>query len=91
MTGAYLMTKTDNGHEPVEVEYLSKEERRRHLKSRNPEEVMRWMDLMCEKIVEAETLLTELENEGLITRRDAPLDDSNLGGCSTAPDNLGKD
>lgn len=70
MTGAYLRSKTANGYEPVEVEHLSPEERRRHLMARDPEEVMRWMDMLCENIVQVETLLKKLEADGVLIRKD---------------------
>lgn len=68
MTGAYLRTKTENGFDSIEVEHLTPEERRRHLKARDPEEIMRWMDLLCEKLVETEKMLIELETDGIIIR-----------------------
>lgn len=68
MTDAYLRTKTDQGWDSVEVEYLSPAERRRILESRSPEELMRWMDLMCEKLVEAEKLLQSLAEDGLLEK-----------------------
>jgi len=58
MTGAFLRQKRENGYENIEVEHLTPEERRRHLKDRDPEEVMRWMDLMCETLVEVENLIS---------------------------------
>lgn len=71
MTGAYLRSKTETGSEPVEVEHLSPEERRRHLKDRDPEEVMRWMDMLCKKLVETEELMLQLESEGILVRKQA--------------------
>lgn len=69
MTGAYLRAKRDEGWKPIEVEHLTAEERREHLMSRDPAEVMRWMDLLCEKLVEVEKLLGELEADGVLERR----------------------
>ena len=69
MTGAYLRTKTENGFESIEVEHLTPEARRQHLKARDPEEVMRWMDILCDKIVETEKLLSELEADGVISKQ----------------------
>ena len=63
-----MRAKTEKGYEPIEVEHLTPEERRRHLQSRPPEEVMRWMDLLCEEIVKVEKLLKELEADGTITK-----------------------
>lgn len=64
MTGAYLRTKTAHGWESVEVEHLSPEERRRLLQDRDPVELMRWMDLLCDKLVEAESLILGIYREG---------------------------
>jgi hypothetical protein len=63
MTGAYLMTKTAHGYQPVEVEHLTPAERRHHLQDRDPEEVMRWLDLLCEQIVELEKLLATRQRQ----------------------------
>jgi hypothetical protein len=72
MTGAYLFSRKPDGSrgEPKEVEHLTPEDRRHHLKDRDPEEVMRWMDAVCEKLVEAEQLFNELVADGILAKVD---------------------
>lgn len=68
MTGAYLRVKRNDKWENIEVEHLTKEERTELFINREPVELLRWMDLLCEKVVMCETLLTELERDGVIER-----------------------
>lgn len=56
MTGAYLFDENKN---PTEVEFLSSERRKELFMSRDREEVLRWLDLVCEHLVVAEKLLIE--------------------------------
>lgn len=57
MTGIYMTGCTKNGYGAIEVEYLTLEERRRQLTSSDSESLMRWIDLLCNTIVQAETLM----------------------------------
>ncbi len=50
MTGAYLRVKRNSCWENVEVEHLTTEEREAILGSREPAEIMRWLDLVCRKL-----------------------------------------
>lgn len=52
MTGAYLRVERQGKFYPIEVEFLTPEERRKLLVGRSEEELMRWMDMLCETIVE---------------------------------------
>lgn len=70
MTGAFLRAKRDGAFKPVEVEHLTKDERIEQFKDRSNEEILRWMDMLCEKIVETETLLNSLVEEGILKRGD---------------------
>lgn len=54
MTGAYLRVKRDGKWQPIEVEHLTKEERRGVFQGRDFEELMRWMDGLCDAIKETE-------------------------------------
>lgn len=54
MTGAYLRTKRDGKWESIEVEHLTPVERRVQLAHRPMDEVMRWMDTLCDRLVESE-------------------------------------
>lgn len=62
MTGAYLFSKDEHGkRQPTEVEYLTKEERESALGKRSPKELLNWIHMLCESIVEIERFL---ESEG---------------------------
>lgn len=52
MTGAYLRVKREKGWENIEVEHLTKDERTKLFIARGSEELLRWMDILCEKVVE---------------------------------------
>lgn len=70
MTGAYLRAKRNDKWEAIEVEHLTKEERTELFINREPVELLRWIDLLCEKVVMCETLMDTLERHGLIESRD---------------------
>lgn len=53
MTAAYLRAKRDGKWQPLEVEYLTDEERLALFKDRSPEELIRWMNLLCKYVAEA--------------------------------------
>ena len=69
MTGAFLRVKRDDGWTAVEVEHLTGEERKECLGNRTPEELLRWLDVVCEKLSETEKFLDELEAGGLIAKK----------------------
>lgn len=69
MTGAYLRVKRNDGWDNIEVEHLTKDERTKLFINRSPEELLRWMGLLCEEVVRCETLMTELERDGVIERK----------------------
>lgn len=50
MTGAYLRVQRDGKWQPVEVEYLTKEERLALFEKRSPVELCRWLDVVCETL-----------------------------------------
>ncbi len=52
MTGAYLRVERNGKWENIEVEHLTKEERLTLFKDRSPEELVRWMDMLCEFITQ---------------------------------------
>ena len=49
-TGAYLRVKRDGKWEAVEVENLSDEEREEILRDKRPDELIRWINLICKSI-----------------------------------------
>ena len=66
MTGAYLRVKRDGKWESIEVEHLTDEERTSILA--NDTRLLSWLNIACNKLSEADTLLQELEEDGVITR-----------------------
>lgn len=50
MTGAYLRIKRDGEWQRVEIEYLTSDERREALKDRTPDELLRWIEVLCQVI-----------------------------------------
>ena len=57
MTGAFLRVKRDGKWVNIEVEYLTNAERIELFIKRPPEELLRWLDLLCEYVAEAEKCL----------------------------------
>ena len=59
MTGAFLRVKRDGKWENIEVEYLTIEERKELFKDREPDELLRWLDLTCSFLCEFEEVPKE--------------------------------
>jgi len=55
MTGAYLRVFREDGYVNIEVEHLSNEERQDAFIHRTPEEIVRWLNLVCNTLSEVET------------------------------------
>lgn len=72
MTGAYLRVKRGEKWENVEVEHLTDEEIREKFATREPQELINWMIMLCEKLRHLEPLLDGLERDGIITRAPEP-------------------
>jgi len=66
MTGAYLRVKRNDKWENIEVEYLTNEERESILK--DDDRLMQWLHLVCNKLTSVDTLLKDLEKDGIIAR-----------------------
>ena len=64
MTGAYLRVERNNEWQNIEVEHLTDEERWEILK--NDQRLLQWLNLVCHKLVEAENILNELVDEGIL-------------------------
>ena len=64
MTGAYLRVKRDGKWENIEVEHLTDEERELTLK--DDDRLMNWLHLTCHELIKIETLLKDLEKDGII-------------------------
>lgn len=69
MTGAYLFAVRDGERTPVEVEHLTDEERYEHFINRPPAELVRWLNMTCNKLAELQPLLDQLESEGILQRQ----------------------
>ena len=63
MTGAYLFAVRDGERKPVEVEFLTTEERKELLRTRSKEELFSWLELTCK-------VLREIDDLGVIERVD---------------------
>lgn len=63
MTGVCLRVEREGKWGPVEVEHLTSCERRAYLMRGDREEVMRWMDIVCVTLVNAEQLLQKAVKE----------------------------
>lgn len=66
MTGAYLRVERKGRWESIEVEKLTDEERLDKLG--DDSRLLQWLNLVCEKLNEAEKILDELADEGIITK-----------------------
>ena len=60
MTGAYLRVKREDIWQNIEIEYLSDEERQELFKEADSEEVLKWLNFMCNQY---ELLVLEVINE----------------------------
>lgn len=60
MTGAYLRIQREGIWQNVEIEYLSDEEREELFKEADSEEILKWLNFMCNQY---ELLLLTLINE----------------------------
>lgn len=80
MTGAYLRVKRGDKWENVEVENLTDDEIREKFATREPQELINWMIMLCQKIRQVEPVLVQLEAEGILTMHyddHKPYDDHN--------------
>ena len=57
MTGAYLFSKRKGKRVPLEVEFLTDEERNETFKDRKPEELISWINMLCKNIVDVDEFL----------------------------------
>ena len=61
MTGAYLRVKRIGKWEKIEIEYLTNNEREEILK--DDPRLMKWLHLVCENLVEVESILKEIDKK----------------------------
>lgn len=64
MTGRYLKVERNGKWENIEVDHLTDEEREKILSK--DDRLIQWLNLVCNKIVEVELLLKDLEKDGVI-------------------------
>lgn len=57
MTGAYLRIKRDTHYKAIEVEYLTDEEREEVFKGRDSEELIKWINLVCNTLEKYENYI----------------------------------
>lgn len=67
MTGAYLRVKRGDKWKNIEVENLTDDEIREKFATREPQELINWMIMLCQKIRQVEPVLKQLEKEGILT------------------------
>lgn len=67
MTGAFMRVKRGDKWENIEVEHLTDDEIREKFATREPQELINWMIMLCEKIRMVEPVLKELETRGVIS------------------------
>lgn len=67
MTGAYMRVKRGDKWENIEVENLTDDEIREKFATREPQELINWMIMLCQKIRQVEPVLKQLEAEGILT------------------------
>lgn len=67
MTGAYMRVKRGDKWENVEVENLTDDEIREKFATRETQELINWMIMLCQKIRQVEPVLKQLEAEGILT------------------------
>jgi len=70
MTGAYLRAKRNGAWVNVEVEHLTEEELISKFVTRPPEELVRWMSMLCAKLRQIEPVLNGLVEDGILTLHD---------------------
>lgn len=63
MTGAYLRVKRNDSWENIEVEHLTDEERNELFIQRTPEELVKWMNLLCKEVAVIDNFLKESSSQ----------------------------
>ncbi len=66
MTGAYLRVKRNGKYENIEVEHLTEYEREDILL--NDERLIKWLHIVCNKLIFAENILDGLVKDGILTK-----------------------
>lgn len=57
MTGAFLRVKRDIHYKVIEVEYLTNEEREEIFKGKDSEELLSWLNLVCNALRDYENYI----------------------------------
>lgn len=73
MTGAFITVVRNGQSEFLEIEYLTDDERAAlFLRSgeNNVAEILKWLNLTCDKLKETEKLFNELVADGILEKRD---------------------
>jgi len=64
MTGAYLRVKRNGKWENIEIEYLTNRERADKFGHDN--NIIQWLNLVCNKLAEIEPIINELVEVGIV-------------------------
>lgn len=59
-TGAYLRVQREGKWEAIEVENLTDEERNLLFLSRSPEELVRWLNMVCAQVAACDRLISDV-------------------------------
>ena len=62
MTGAYFFAVRDGKRQPVELEFLTADERLHKLSEKPPEFLLNCIDILCDSLQECDKLFTEDQN-----------------------------
>lgn len=59
MTGAYVRVERNNEWQNIEVEHLTDKEREEIFTHRTPEEIIRWLNLVCDSLAEIDNYMKD--------------------------------
>ena len=68
MTGAYVRIERGNKWENVEVEYLTRKELEETFHDRGHEELINWIEMLCNKVRENSEILNGLVESGVLMK-----------------------
>ena len=68
MTGAYFRVKRDGRWENIELEHLTRDERYECLSGKKNAFLISCIDILSERMVQAEKILDDLVNEGILAK-----------------------
>jgi len=63
MTGAYFFAVRDGERQPVEIEFLTEEERKNKLGEKSPAYLLSCIELLCQSLQECDKAFKEDQNQ----------------------------